>query len=105
MKAAPFFPLALIVGLLILCGLPRAAQAACAAPVGTAGTIGYNATAKTFQYCNGTNWVRMTKPGSGSGGCTNPTLAEGKLGYNQDFRTLQGCAGNVHRTAGVVGGG
>lgn len=70
-----------------------------------AGDVGYNSTAKTFQYCDGTGWVRMNKPGSGSGGCANPTLAEGQMGYNQDFRVLQGCAGNVHRAMGPVGGG
>ena len=80
----------------------RTALAACSSPSGTAGTVVYNSTHKTFQYCNDTNWIAMnTKPGSGSGGCTNPASDEGSIVYNEDYRVLQGCAGNVYRAFGV----
>lgn len=82
----------------------KSAQAACSSPVGTAGSIIYNQTEKLFQYCNDTDWVRMTSAGSGSGGCANPSVTEGELVYNTDYRVLQGCAGNVFRAAGPVGG-
>ncbi len=80
------------------------ALAVCSSPSGTAGQIIYNSSSSVFQYCNDTDWIRMTLPGSGTGGCSTPTLAEGQLVYNQTSRTLQGCTGNTHRVAGVVGG-
>ncbi|MFN3827131.1 MAG: hypothetical protein ACK4NR_05830 [Micavibrio sp.] len=85
--------------------LSTPAYAACANPSGNAGEIVYNSTAKVFQYCNDTNWVRMTKPSTGTGDCVNPTLKEGELAYNKDARVLQGCAGGTHVAAGPVGGG
>lgn len=80
------------------------AQAACSSPSGNAGKIAYNQTAKTFQYCNGTDWIAMNQPGSGSGGCANPTLDEGYMVYNGDHRVMQGCAGNVFQAMGPVDG-
>lgn len=80
------------------------AQAACSSPSGNAGKIAYNQTAKTFQYCNGTDWIAMNQPGSGSGGCANPTLDEGYMVYNADHRVMQGCAGNVFQAMGPVNG-
>jgi len=93
-----------IVLAILFFGIPTQAKAACVNPAGTAGAVVYNSDIKVFQYCNDTNWIRMTKPGGGAGGCTNPALAEGKLVYNEDSRVLQGCAGNAHRTAGPIGG-
>ncbi|MFN3827130.1 MAG: RCC1 domain-containing protein [Micavibrio sp.] len=95
----------LAVGVLMLSFVPaKVAQAACANPSGGAGDIIYNSTVKVFQYCNDTNWVRMTKPSVGSGDCVNPTLKEGELAYNKDARVLQGCAGGAHVAMGPVGG-
>jgi alpha-tubulin suppressor-like RCC1 family protein len=80
------------------------AWAACSSPSGNAGKIAYNQTAKTFQYCNGTDWIAMNQPGSGSGGCANPTLDEGYMVYNADHRVMQGCAGNVFQAMGPLDG-
>lgn len=93
-------------GVLLFSVIPlKMAQAACSNPSGNAGEIVYNSTAKVFQYCNDTNWIRMTKPSTGTGDCVNPTLKEGELAYNKDARVLQGCAGGTHVAAGPVGGG
>ena len=85
MKAAPFFPLALIVGLLILCSLPRAAQAACgplycwgsndSAEQGVSDLYGmYFATA-------------LQVP------CTGPVRKAGSIIYNTDFKVMKYCDG------------
>lgn len=82
------------------------AYAACTTPDGGAGAIVYNGSEKFFQYCNGTEWIRMNqRPGAGAGGCVDPVLDEGKIAYNADHRVLQGCAGGEHIAMGPVGGG
>lgn len=81
------------------------AYAACTTPDGGAGAIVYNGSEKFFQYCNGTEWIRMNqRPGAGAGGCVDPVLDEGKIAYNADHRVLQGCAGGEHIAMGPVGG-
>jgi hypothetical protein len=60
----------------------------------------YNTTTKQFQYCDGSDWIAMTGPGSGSGGCTNPSGTEGEPLYNTTNRVMQGCAGNIWRAMG-----
>lgn len=56
----------------------------------------YNQTAKIFQYCAGTSWIRATPDaGTGSGGCANPAGTEGEIIYNQDYNIMQGCAGTT----------
>jgi alpha-tubulin suppressor-like RCC1 family protein len=67
---------------------------------GVAGQMLYNSTQKVMQYCDGTNWIAMNKPGSGSGGCTTPTTPEGSIVFNASFRVNQVCAGNVYRAMG-----
>ena len=49
---------------------PSSAHADCTAPAATAGTIINNGDDKIMQYCDGTNWAAMHRPGSGSGGCS-----------------------------------
>ncbi|MEI4232983.1 hypothetical protein [Roseovarius sp. D22-M7] len=58
------------------------ASHAYACTVSEEGHLQYNATAKVMQYCDGTNWIGMNLPGSGSGGCTNPTAPEGAIVFN-----------------------
>ena len=94
---------------LILCVLgaavwSSAAQAACANPAGNEGRLIYNTTTQQFQYCDGTDWIAMNPPGSGSGGCANPAMVEGQINYNPDYRVLQGCAGNIWKAMGPIGG-
>ncbi|MCM2344320.1 MAG: hypothetical protein NDJ24_07145 [Alphaproteobacteria bacterium] len=88
---------------------PAAAYAACSSPAGQTAEIVYNSDAKVFQYCNGTDWVRMSQEaGSGSGGCNlgaAGTFAEGELIYDKDTRTLTGCTGSTQTALGPVGGG
>lgn len=83
---------------------PAAAYAVCSSPAGETAEIVYNSDAKVFQYCNGTDWVRMSQEaGSGSGGCNlgaAGTFAEGELIYNRDYRTLSGCAGSDQKSFG-----
>jgi hypothetical protein len=51
--------------------------AAMACPTGgVEGQMLYNGNDKVFQYCDGTNWIAMNLPGTGSGGCANPNLPE-----------------------------
>ena len=83
---------------------PATSHAACSNPAGVAADIVYNSSAKIFQYCDNTNWIRMNQvPGSGSGSCdlgTSGTVPEGTLFYNQDYRTLSGCAGSTNSAIG-----
>jgi len=72
-----------------------------------AGFMFYNSDQKILQYCDGTNWIAMHAPGSGSGGCNTATAGaktEGAMFYNTGSRVLQGCAGNVWQAMGPVGG-
>ena len=87
--------------LFVILALAGPAHADCGgSPGGTPGRIIYNADQKLFQYCNGTGWIAMNRPGSGTGGCTAPTLGEGIFIYNADYHVLEGCAGNVWRGMG-----
>ena len=45
--------------LLILIGMARFAQAACASPVGNAGQLTWIAASSAVKYCNGSTWVTM----------------------------------------------
>lgn len=85
---------------------PATSHAACSNPAGVAADIVYNSSAKIFQYCDNTNWIRMNQvAGSGSGSCNlggAGTVPEGTLFYNQDYRVLQGCAGNASSTIGAT---
>jgi alpha-tubulin suppressor-like RCC1 family protein len=87
---------------------PATSHAACSNPAGVAADIVYNSSAKIFQYCDNTNWIRMNQvAGSGSGSCNlggAGTVPEGTLFYNQDYRVLSGCAGSTNSTVGPVGG-
>lgn len=87
---------------------PNTSHAACSNPAGVAADIVYNSSAKIFQYCDDSNWIRMNEiPGSGSGSCNlggAGTIPEGTLFYNQDYRVLSGCAGNVSSEIGIIGG-
>lgn len=78
---------------------------ACGGETRPAGTIQYIADQLVMQYCDGTDWIAMNVPGSGSGGCTNPAKAEGTIIYNADHRVMQACVGNVWEAMGPVGGG
>ncbi|MCM2344126.1 MAG: hypothetical protein NDJ24_06155 [Alphaproteobacteria bacterium] len=81
------------------------AQAACVSPAGVAADIVYNTDIKVFQYCDGTNWIKMSQStGSGSGDCTNPDIPEGQLAYRADLRAMSGCAGGQHVAMGAAGG-
>ena len=66
------------------------------------GAIVYNTDNKVLQYCDGTDWIQMHAPGTGSGGCSNPTGDESDIIYNFDFRVMQGCAGNVWQSMGPM---
>lgn len=71
------------------------------------GHIFYNADFKLLQYCDGTDWIPMHVPGSGSGGCNTVTMGvkpEGHIFYNKDRRVMQGCAGTQWMAMGPVGG-
>lgn len=95
----------LLLVLLFTC-ISASAHADCTNPAYPEGKIFYSETEKLFQYCDGTNWIRMNLvPGSGSGGCNNPARGEGRIIYNADHRVMQACAGNVWRAMGPVGGG
>ena len=85
-------------------GAALPARAACVSPAEAEGTVLYNEDFKVFQYCNGTDWIAMHAPGSGTGGCTGPDRPEGKLAYNAGHRVMQGCAGNIWQAMGPVGG-
>lgn len=63
----------------------------------------YNTNTKQFQYCDGTDWIAMHPPGSGSGGCANPSRDEGQITYNPTYGVMQGCAGNQWRRMGPPG--
>jgi len=91
--------------ILLLFFISAPAYADCANPARPVGTAIYNTTTQQFQYCDGTDWVAMHPPGSGSGGCANPARAEGRMIYNPPQRVLQGCAGNVWKAMGPIGGG
>jgi len=70
----------------------------CLAPKGFQGQMRYNETDKSFQFCNGTSWMRMGARGSGSGGCDSTVLGpqpEGHMYFNADYRVIQGCAGDT----------
>lgn len=67
---------------------------------GVEGQMIYNATDKVMQYCDGTNWIGMNLPGSGSGGCTNPTAEEGAIVFNAEYRVNQVCAGSIYMAMG-----
>lgn len=51
----------LILTLICLASFPMMAHAACTTPTGDAGAVIFSQTAKTMQYCNGTNWVNTGK--------------------------------------------
>ena len=98
--------LALLLVAFFICAKPAASYAACSGPAGNAAAIIYNSSGKVFQYCNGTDWLKMNStPGTGSGGCAAaPAVPEGTMIYNTDQRVMQGCAGNVHKAFGPIGG-
>lgn len=81
---------------------PATSHAACSNPAGVAADIVYNSSAKVFQYCDDTNWIRMNQvAGSGSGPCNlggAGTIPEGQLIYHADQRLMSGCVGNVQST-------
>ena len=106
MTAVPIrtITIAFLLALLFLAVPVTPAQAACTNPAGAESIIVYNVDHKVFQYCNGTDWVRMNPPGSGSGGCVLPALPEGEMAYNEDYRVMQGCAGNQWKAMGAIGG-
>ena len=69
-----------------------------------AGAMVYNSAEKVAQYCDGTNWIRMHAPGSGSGGCTSPARDEGTVVYHTASHVPQACSGGQWRAMGPVGG-
>lgn len=88
--------------LMLPCG--TVAFAACTDPDRPESTVVYVGDGKYYQYCDGTDWIRMHWPGGGSGGCTDPDRAESVIVYNGDARTLQACAGNQWMAMGPIGG-
>lgn len=94
-------PIALVfLSVIALIALTSSAFAQCSNPPGVEGRSVYNTTTKQFQYCDGLDWIAMTRPGSGSGGCINPLGVEGRPNYNPSYRVLQGCAGDQWRAMG-----
>lgn len=75
--------------------LPLAAHAACTSPAGNAGEVVFSTTAKTMQYCNGTNWVNTgaSNPAATQSGCTSPTGPAGAVVYNGSLGVIQFCNG------------
>ncbi len=85
--------LVLVAGLVL--ASPVAVWAACTSPAGNAGAVIFSTTAKTMQYCNGTNWVNTGKsePAATQSGCTNPAGAAGAVIYAQPRGVVQFCNG------------
>lgn len=81
---------------LLLCVLaPSWAFAVCTNPAGDAGHIIFNTTAKTMQYCNGTNWVNTgaSNPTATQSGCVSPTAVAGTVHYASATGVIQFCNG------------
>ncbi len=87
--------LLLLAGLALLAS-PAAVWAACTSPAGEAGAVIFSQTAKTMQYCNGTNWVNTgaSIPSAPQTGCSNPTGTAGKVIYNSALGVVQFCNGS-----------
>lgn len=85
--------------------LPSLSYADCSNPAGVESEIVYNTSFLTTQYCDGTNWIAMHQPGSGSGGCSSPAGVETEIVYNTSFSVMQACAGNQWMAMGPVPGG
>ncbi|TKW60811.1 MAG: hypothetical protein DI628_07940 [Blastochloris viridis] len=85
--------LVLVAGLVL--ASPVAVWAACTSPAGNAGAVIFSTTAKTMQYCNGTNWVNTgaSVPAATQSGCTNPTGAPGAVIYAKPRGVVQFCNG------------
>lgn len=85
--------LVLVAGLVL--ASPVAVWAACTSPAGNAGAVIFSTTAKTMQYCNGTNWVNTgaSVPAATQSGCTNPTGAPGTVIYAKPRGVVQFCNG------------
>jgi hypothetical protein len=83
----------------VLMSMTGFAQAQCATPTGAAGDQFYNTTYSLMQYCNGTNWVNMGSPGSGSSG--TPGGSSGQLQYNNSS-AFGGTAALVYSTSGSL---
>lgn len=65
---------------------------ACVGPAGQPSTLIYNTDHKVMQYCNGRDWVAMSKGGStGGGGCASPAGVTGEMIYNADYKVMQYC--------------
>lgn len=84
---------------LMCCALFARPSLACPSG-GVEGQVIYNTADKVMQYCDGTNWIGMNLPGSGSGGCTNPVAEEGAMLFNPEYRVNVVCAGNVFMAMG-----
>ncbi len=81
---------------LLLVVLPVAGYAACTNPTAEAGAVIFSQTAKTMQYCNGTDWVNTgaSLPSAPQTGCSNPTGTAGKVIYNNTLGVVQFCNGS-----------
>lgn len=84
---------------------PTLSYAACSNPAGTAGNMVYNSDEKVLQYCNGTGWVGVSSPTSGSGGCYDTAYDlydEGTVVYNADYNVPQVCSGDTWTALGRI---
>lgn len=88
-----------LIALCVFVLIPASAFA-CSSPAGTEGEMYYNQSAKVMQYCDGTDWIGMNLPGSGSGGCTNPVAEEGAMFFNPEYRVNVVCAGSIYAAMG-----
>jgi hypothetical protein len=91
------FILAAFTALFVLIG---AAPAYAACTGAEEGRILYNGAQKLMQYCDGTDWIAMNKPGTGTGGCTNPAVPEGSVVFNSTYRVNMLCAGSTYQAMG-----
>lgn len=71
------------------------AAATCASPAGEAGSIIFNTTVKTMQYCNGTDWINAGAviANAPQTGCVRPTGVAGEVIYASDQGMVQFCNG------------
>lgn len=64
----------------------------CSSPSGTGGTMLYNTDYKVMQYCNGAEWVAMSKiGGTGGTGCASPAGNTGEIRYDSANNVMQYC--------------
>jgi len=68
------------------------ARGSCSSPNGVGGSMIYNTDHKVLQYCNGRDWVAMSRiGGTGGAGCASPAGTAGTLRFSSNDGVMQYC--------------